>query len=219
MLNIEDLSGLWTRSIQVWADGRQDVSTKVGWLQGKSVFADLRQPPDITGQFRHAKCLNDLGFSDCERLARQQGFAGIFAARDGYFEWMRKIDYQPVQGKIDAGNLFWQGDILVEEGLQKEHFEHWHRDPALKLTPCWGVILKNAHDGIWGNLLRVGDLFMYSRDRGTQLANSSLIEAVRGAVNVKAAREMIDFEISFGRISNEGWQITRSSLPYRENTM
>lgn len=216
MLYLEDLAGLWTRSLQVWADGRRDVSTKVVWLQGATIFADLRQPPDIASQFGHATCLNSLGFSDCEQLARQQAFAGVFFARDGYFEWTRHIDYQPAQGKIDAGRLFWQKDILVEEGLQKEHFEHWHRDPALPLKPCWGVILKDAADGVWGNLLRVGDFFMYSRNRTSALVNGTLVDAVRGAVNVKAARDLIDYEISFGTVSSAGWQITRSTLPFRE---
>jgi hypothetical protein len=216
MLSIEELSGLWTRSLQAWADGRRDVSTEVAWLQGPRIFADLRKPPGLTGQFAHAQCLHGLGFSDCEKLARQQGFAGTFSSHDGYFEWTRQIDYQPAQGKIDAGRLFWRDDILVEEGLQKEHFEHWHRDPALPLSPCWGYILRGAADGCWGNLLRVGNVFMYARDRATPLVNGNLSDAVRGAASVKAARELIDFEISFGTASADGWRITRSTLPYRE---
>ncbi len=205
--------------MQVWADGRRDDSTQVAWLQGPTIFADLRQPAGMAGQFSHAGCLNGLGFSDCEKLARQQGFAGIFSARNGAFEWERYVDYQPAQGKIDAGRLFWQDDILVEEGLEQEHFEHWHRDPGRALAPRFGYILKDVADGIWGNLLRVGDFFMYSRDRALPLSGGSLVDAVRGAASVKAARELIDFEISFGKATQDGWRITRSTLPYREHAL
>lgn len=219
MINVDDLSGLWTRSIQVWADGRRDDSTKVAWLQGASIFADLRQPTDVEGQFRHVTCLQELTVSDCARLAHQHAFAGVFAARDGFFEWTRHIDYQPAQGKIDAGHLFWQDDYLVEEGLQKEHFEHWHRDPASSVKPCWGTILKGAADGVWGSLLRVGDLFMYSRDRAGSLPAGSLAEAVRNAANEQEAQSLIDFEVSFGIVSAEGWRIIRSTLPFREDQL
>jgi hypothetical protein len=215
MLNIDDLTGLWTRSLQVWADGRRDMSTEVAWLQGPAIFADLRQPAGMAGGFAHAGCLNDLDEADCEALAGQQGFAGLFSARDGHFEWTRQIDYQPAQGDIDAGRLFWQGDILVEEGLRNEHFEHWHRDPGLPLAPCWGYVLKNGADGPLGHLVRVGDMFMYARDRAMKLVNGSLADAVRGAADVAAARGLIDFEISFGTAGAAGWRITRSTLPYR----
>lgn len=217
MLKITDLSGLWTRSLQVWADGRRDVSTKVAWLQGPGIYADLRQPPDIAGHLFHARCLHELNLSDCEKLSSQQGFSGIFTARDGYFEWTRQLDYQPAQGQIDAGRLYWQNDILVEEGLRNEHFEHWHRNPRLPLTPCWGYVLQGAGDGIRGNLLRVGNLFMYSRGRAAPLAGGTLRDAVSAAANVNAARALIDCEISFGTVAPDGWQITASTLPYRKN--
>jgi hypothetical protein len=47
------LAGLWTRSLIILPDGTGDATSVVSWLQGLSLYADLRIPagrPD----FRHA---------------------------------------------------------------------------------------------------------------------------------------------------------------------
>jgi hypothetical protein len=215
MLKIADLTGLWTRSLQAWPDGRRDTTTQVGWLQGISSYADLRQPPAIIGRFNHAQCLHDLSRNDCEQLALQQAFAGIFVARAEGHEWLRVIDYQPPRPTRDIGRLYWQDDILIEEGLQGEYIEHWHRDPHLPLLPCAALTLRGLDDGRLGSLLRVGNLFMLARDRQSPAQGSSLAAAVAGAADLAAARAIIDFEISAGIITDDAWLITRSTLPFR----
>jgi hypothetical protein len=215
MLKLADLTGLWTRSLQAWPDGRRDTTTQVGWLQGIASYADLRQPPTIIGRFGHARCLHDLSLADCEQLALQQAFAGIFVARAEGHEWLRVIDYQPPRPTRDIGRLYWQDDILIEEGLQGEYIEHWHRDPQLPLLPCAALTLRGLDDERWGSLLRVGNLFMLARDRQCPVQGGSLAAAVAGAADLAAARALVDFEISAGVITAEAWQITRSTLPFR----
>ena len=219
MLNIADLTGLWTRSLQAWPDGRRDTTTNVGWLQGITVYADLRQPPVVAGQFIHAGCIRDLTFADCKKLAMQQGFAGVFIAGSESFEWVREIDYQPRRKTRDIGRLFWQGDILVEEGMQGDYIEHWHRGPAQPLLPCAALTLRGEDGHCQGGLLRVGNKFMYTRDRHAAATGDSLADAIEGAADIHAARALIDFEISAGIISNGAWWITRSTLPFRANNV
>jgi len=219
MLNITDLTGLWTRSLQAWPDGRRDTTTNVGWLQGITAYADLRQPPGIAGHFDHVRCIHDLTTADCQKLATQQAFAGVFTAGAESFEWVRLIDFQPRRKTRDIGLLYWQGDILVEEGVQGDYIEHWHRDPALPVLPCAALTLKGKDDECWGSLLRVGNMFMYSRDRQGTAEGDSLADSIAGAADIRAAQALIDFEISVGFISDGAWRITRSTLPFRVNTL
>ncbi|HYP64320.1 MAG TPA: hypothetical protein VEQ16_10540, partial [Acidocella sp.] len=80
-LEVAALGGLWRRTLLRTAEG-DDTRTDVFWLQGPSLFVDLRQPPDRP-DFSHVQGLDDLRREDCQWLARQQGFAGIFTQQDG----------------------------------------------------------------------------------------------------------------------------------------
>jgi hypothetical protein len=219
MLNIADLSGLWTRSLMAWPDGRRDTETEVGWLQGMTAYADLRQKPGHAGHLQHVRCLQDLTMGDCERLATQQAFAGTFLSHGESFEWVRSIDFQPPRAGGDVGLLYWQGDILVEEGLQGDYIEHWHRDPLGLLSPCAALTLKGKDAPCWGSVVRVGNMFAYARDRQVKLVGDSLAACIAGAANIEAARALVDFEISMGVISDDVWRITRSTLPFRVDSV
>jgi hypothetical protein len=202
-----------------WPDGRRDTETEVGWLQGMTAYADLRQKPGHAGHFAHARCLQDLTMGDCERLATQQAFAGTFLSHGESFEWVRVIDFQPPREGGDVGLLYWQDNILVEEGVQADYIEHWHRDPVLPVRPCAALTLKGKNAPCWGSVLRVGNMFAYARDRQVKLLGDSLAACVAGAADIKAARALVDFEVSVGMISGDGWRITRSTLPFRVDTV
>ena len=150
MMRANEFRGLWTRSLIAWPDGRRDVSTQVAWLQGISLFADLRQPPDLASRLSTASCCNELTGEDCLALAGQQGFSGKFEARDAAYEWVRRIDYQPPQAARDIGRLFWRDQIMVEEGVETEYTEHWRRDPAVPEAPCAALWLHDEARGVFG---------------------------------------------------------------------
>jgi hypothetical protein len=70
--------------------------------------------------------------------------------------------------------------------------------------------------GVNARYLRVGALFMFARDRAvTPPAQRHLTQCVAGAADVRAARALVDCEISFGQIEPGGERITASTLPYR----
>ena len=198
-----------------WPDGRRDTETEVGWLQGMTSYADLRQKPGHASHLQHVRRLQDLTMRDCERLATQQAFAGTFLSHGESFEWVRTIDFQPPRAGGDVGLLYWQGDILVEEGLQADYIEHWHRDLEVPVHPRAALTLKGMDAPCWGSVVRVGNMFAYARDRQGKLAGDSLAARIAGAADIEAARALVDFEISMGVVSGDVWRITRSTLPFR----
>src|SRR5450631_1431310 len=143
MPQIQDLIGLWQRSLVAWPDGRRDTTTCVRWLQGREMFVDLRQPTPLPG-FPHALSINDLSMRDCACLATQQGFAGRLRFDGRHFEWARQIDFQPKSPIADAGSLEWQADVLVERGRDVDYIEHWHRDGAAATVPQGAVELREG---------------------------------------------------------------------------
>lgn len=126
---IADCTGLWRRTLLIEADGSRDTGTNVLWLQGMSLFVDVRGPGE--------------------------GFAGRLGQRDDVFEWTRLVDLQP-PGLPDAGRMSWAGETLVEVGVHADYTEHWMREPD-PAQPCWGVVV-SALD-MTGVLVRVGDRF------------------------------------------------------------
>lgn len=126
---IADCTGLWRRTLLVEADGSRDTGTNVQWLQGISMFVDLRGPGG-------------------------EGFAGLLSRRDDVFEWARLVDLQP-PGLPDAGGrMSWVGDTLVETGVHADYTEHWQRQ-AGPTQACWGGLVL-SRPGTTGVLVRVG---------------------------------------------------------------
>jgi hypothetical protein len=231
MQSAQEFPGLWTRSLMAWPDGRRDVSTRVAWLQGLGLFADLRQPPGLCSALSAAACRNALTPEDCLALSRQQGFAGRFEAREAAYEWVRRIDIQPPQATRDIGRLFWRDEVLIEEGVEAEYTEHWHRDFVPGQAELAGMWLFDAERNVSGCMLRVGDWFAYVRGRtpaggAAPVAGATLSSLVEGAASLQQMQALVDCEISLGRAAigraaaggAKGWRITRSSLPYKLGT-
>jgi hypothetical protein len=217
MRQTEDFRGLWTRSLIAWPDGERDVSTRVNWLQGLSLFADLRQPAQLLSKLSTASCRDDLTAEDCLALSLQQGFSGRFETRDGAYEWVRHIDIQPPRPKRDIGRLFWRDEVLVEEGVETDYTEHWLRDEEVPEPDVAGLWLHNPADDVSGCLLRVGGWFAYARGRIGEIASESLGSLVAGAGSLQRMRSLVDCEISFGQVAPD-CRIGRSSLPYKAGT-
>ena len=207
--------GLWTRSIIAWPNGQSDVTTQVNWLQGISLFCDLRQPAGLAQRVSASTCRADLTQEDCFALASQQGFSGHFEPNEAAYEWVRCIDYQPPSAMRDIGRLSWRDDIMVEEGVEANYVEHWHRESIVSDTDCAGLWLYDARSEVFGCLVRVSRRFGYARGRAKPLGKTSLADLVAESQSLQQMQELVDCEISLGEVSENGWRITRSSLPYK----
>jgi hypothetical protein len=212
---VQDLQGLWRRSLIAWPDGARDETTEVRWLQGSRAYIDLRQPA-LLPDFSSRRGLADLSMDDCRALARQEGFAGHFTFDGTYFEWARRIDFQPKPLYSDVGSLWWEGNVLIERGRDVDYIEHWHRDASTIVTSSAALMLRELDGNAKGALLRVGSVFMFARDRAIMPpAHKTLPECIDAAPSLADAQALIDCEISFGRVQDDAFRITASSLPYR----
>jgi hypothetical protein len=211
---VSGLAGLWRRSLIVRADGTRDTETWVRWLQGPSLYADLRQPagrPDFSG----VRCLRDLTMPQLDWMAAQDGFAGQLLVDDAIFEWRRDIDFQPPGPTPDRGLLERDGDVMIEAGYHSPYIEHWRAESGP--PPLYALRLRDSAAGCAGQIVRAGDLFSYARGRAACLPELADLRAcIAGAGSVALAQDMADCEISFGAVTAAGWTIERSTLPFRE---
>ncbi|PAZ15518.1 hypothetical protein CLM62_11955 [Streptomyces sp. SA15] len=209
-----ELPGVWHRSLLVNGDGTRDVTSTVTWVQGATRYADLRQTADRPHP-RGSRSLGDLTFGQLLDLARQEGFAGQLHHVDSAFHWKRGIDFAPTSVP-DAGLLTWRGPMLVEKGLHAPYIEHWRPDTDA-VTPCAAVELTDPQSGSVALLVRTGSWFGYARSRSEPLPNHApLAELVAGAADLGRVREMLDCEVSLGRVVGDRWTVGRSTLPHRE---
>ena len=213
---LAQLHGVWRRTFVREADGSTDRSTIATWLQGPSLFADLRQPPGLAETVARSY-LHDLDRPQLLALCEQRAFAGALVEGDDAFSWIRRIDLHPPAPLPDAGTLHWEGSVLVEEGLHEAYVEHWERVAQSPLTPA-SALLEDPQEGCTGVLVRAGSWFGYARDRSVPLGTSSvaLVDQVLGCRTRAEAAALLDCEVSIGVIrADDRWEIVRSTLPHR----
>lgn len=206
------LSGLWQRLLLATPGQPVDTLTRVDWLQGPVLYADLRQPAALGGQVS-ASCLAELTLAEARLLAGQEGFAGRFVLSGDCAEWQRDIDFRPCP-LGDRGRLEEHGDLLVEHGLEANYIEHWQREPAARGVPSGSARLVGEADGRAVIIVRHGQRFAYARARALALAPGELKTRLAAASDAEA-RKLVDCEISLGTVTPQGWRIERSSLPWR----
>ncbi|MFG2027953.1 hypothetical protein [Streptomyces sp. NPDC048825] len=222
------LVGVWQRALLVRPDGTRDAETNVTWVQGSSLYGDLRQPPGYP-RHRGVLGLHHLGQDHLLSLAAQEAFAGELQYGDGLFTWHREIDFQPPGPFPDVGSLNTADGalvdrasphpadgVIVEEGRYVAYREHWQAEERDR-TDTAAARLHGRLDGLAGILVRVGSWFLYARDRREPLTGTeSLADRVLGAASLARARELLDCEVSLGRVADGRWQVLRSTLPHRE---
>ena len=211
--------GVWQRSL-LEAPQLHDVDTTVFWLQTGRWHADIRLPagrPDFSG----IREFSDCNEQQLDWLVRQHGFAGVTQVeKKGSREicrWHRVLDYQPARLEPDAGVMQFEPALLKETGLYSPYLEHWHLLPdsldgfaALQLLDTNGMLATPAQF-----ILIAGAYVMYVRNRAidwpAELIPGTLLTT--GVVAKYVA--LLDFELSFGRRTANGWQILHSTLPWR----
>lgn len=201
--------GLWQRRMLQDAHGT-DTDTQVFWLQGGSLYADIRIPVD-----RQA----------AGGVARQQGFAGALHVEGSVLTWRRWLDFQPPAAVADVGRVqFTALDRMVEEGVHAEYREEWERiGPASLDRAAFRLQVEYPQDGMprrrAGVLVVVGDYFMFALDRLAALpAGETLTDlAQRSDLGEMQRGQLFACEISMGRRRGpRAWEITHSTQPGHE---
>jgi hypothetical protein len=211
--------GVWNRTLLETAGGR-DERSQVWWLQTPRWHADLRIPagrPDFSGVNRLADCDD----AQLAWLARQQGFCGVTQVDGDDCTWHRQLDFQPANGSRDIGRMIFDGERVIETGVESDYLEIWERLPlsrggtaALELVVERGELPSRP---AW--LFVAGDCFMFVRGRAlpppSAVDLSSLIAQARPSQT--QLLDWLNVEISFGHRSGATpWRIEHSTLPFRE---
>jgi hypothetical protein len=214
---LAELPGVRRRTYVREADGSTDHDSAVTWIQGPSLFGDLRQPPGLDRVVGRAAPA-DLDRAQLLALCEQKAFAGTLEQQGEAFGWVRRIDLHPPAELPDAGTLRREGEVLVEQGLHEDYLEHWE-DVERAGDEVAAALLADPAAGCAGVLVRAGSWFGYARDRSEPLPSSPvplpLAELVRGCGSRAEAAALLDCEVSIGRVRGERWEIVRSTLPQR----
>ena len=134
LTGLVSLTGRWERTLLRDADGTVDTASRVTWVQGPSLFVDLRLPSDLPAE----------------------GFAGTLTRDGRVFTWTHEVDLGRWDD-TDSGTLEWDGGCLVEHGVQAGYLENWRLAATLSAgAPCWGLRLARQ-GGQRAVLVRVGD--------------------------------------------------------------
>jgi len=217
--------GTWRRSLLQTPQG-QDMDSHVFWLQTRHWHADLRIPADRP-DFSGVTCLAECDDAQLAWLATQQGFCGVTQVDGEHCIWHRQLDFQPANGSRDIGRMVFDGERVIETGVDTDYLEIWERLPhsrggtaALELVVEGGELPSRP---AW--LLVAGDCFIHVRGRARPLPGiAHLNSAFDLASLIARARpsraqllDWLNVEISFGhRNGPTPWRIELSTLPFRE---
>lgn len=201
--------GVWIRKL-LERPQLSDATTFVCWMQTSAWHADLRIPESA----------RQGGVPTAQMLASQQGFCGVTAvtqeAPGEVCTWHRRMDFQPPQAEVDAGLMVFETpDRVIETGLHATYLEVWERLPDSTGQTIVLSGLDRAGGDTQERVLVAGRYLMHVRPRRMAWPpGQSLADLV--AHHPALAREILDFEISFGILKAGRWTIERSTLPEME---
>jgi hypothetical protein len=218
----ERYRGVWTRTL-LETPGQRDERSFVRWLQTSVWHADLRIPLTARPGARQPPCA-ESDLQQTIRLASQQGFCGVTQvqqqAEGEVCTWHRLSDFQPARQDADAGVMVFEApDRVIEMGIHAPYLEIWERLPDSTGRYIVLAGLDGSGKDSRERVLVAGRYLMHVRPRclswpHDREAGQSLADLV--ARHPAIAREMLDFEISFGTLNAGRWTIEHSTLPELE---
>lgn len=215
--------GVWQRKY-LETPAAVDNSSRVYWLQTSLFHADIRIPAQRPA-FSDKNSLHDFSLDELKLLASQQGFAGTTSVIGNCCLWARQMDYQPPRDRHDIGFMQFNGDRILETGVDGNYAEIWERLPDSQgRNVAFRFIETNTALGPEkpqaGILVTSGDYFIFARARASVLPKTPSLAAMVNEENRNHRQliELLDFEISFGRLTQGSipWEILLSTLPFRE---
>lgn len=199
--------GVWQRTLLRLADGTEDFSTRVFWLQTGHAHADLRVPDPAP--------VTPLAYT---RLA---GFAGLTRVDGDRCQWHRIIDFHPDSAPDIGSMTFVHADELHESALDDSYLEVWERLPG-SVGPVHEQWLQAADNPRrHGCLLQAGDYFLFVADRPEPLTGPGSLATRLAVASTTEITALLSCEFSLGRIQGASmpWEIQLSTLPGRAGRM
>jgi len=222
----EKLLGCWHRKFIRFADGTEDRSTRVIWVQTLSGVGDIRIPatrPDLRARASLADCSTE----ELLALAEQDCFCGItlFDVKARPFpaaSWPKesyRFRFQPVITFPEPGWMEWLngGTCMIERAPSGAYVEDWRLQPG---SQSFGGHFTEMDAPTLTCLYVAGDHAILARNRSIALPADRTLSELAREVNYDGTRlhEMLDCEFSYARRAVRGgdYVIELSTLPWRE---
>ncbi len=216
------LRGLWRRDWMRFADGTSNTTLRVFYMQGPTLFADLRLPPGQK-RFPEGATLDGLSAANLRALMGRRGFTGHTTMTGNRVTWHRHFDYQQGRGaavELDVGVCRFNGSEMIEAEPGGAYVEQWQRvyDGAGRYLTLRCEAGPGAPERI---LVVCGDRFMIARDRVSTLPRGKYLADLAGELETAALAPYLDCELAYGRRTGRGgaWRIGLSTIPAREGAL
>lgn len=220
------LLGCWYRRYIRFADGSEDASTRVIWVQTLSGVGDIRVSatrPDL----RTRDGLEDCSTEELLALAEQDCFCGVtlFDSKAKPFptaSWPKEsylFRFQPVITFPEPGWMEWLegGTCMIERAPSGAYVEDWRLQPG---SQRFGAHLVRRDAPSLTCLYVAGDHAIFARNRSESLPpDKTLLELARESeCDEHRLRELLDCEFSYARRARPGgeYEIELSTFPWRE---
>ena len=208
------------RSI-TFADGSEDDTTTVVWLQTHGLTGDVRIPagrPDLSGR----EGLRDCSRDELMALAAAEGGVAETHYADGLMSWTGWSAFQPQNNWPEPGDLRRIGDCMIEFAPSGAYVEDWRYRPAASpLRVGLRLVGEQAGDDPArpraGGLVIVGDEAIFSLGRRAPLPAAPLVDVIRDAIDLPAVAALaFDAVTSLARRDGAGWAVELSTNPFLE---
>jgi hypothetical protein len=217
--------GLWKRETIQIGDAAPYEDATVYWLQSETYFADIRipltQPPP--------QDLLELEPSELLKYAQITSFAGTIEATDTWIRWHRTIDFRPDPGSVDQGEVYYQGNNLIEigeftvDGITKSYLEVWVPQPTDRENYLVLELVQEVNTAtqtishpkaLW---VTVGEHFIRIYDN--RFYPPGFVAPEPEELTLSELKRLIQFQTDYGRSDGETpWQILLSNHPNRVGT-
>jgi len=165
--------GCFHRRSITYANGREDDSTRVIWIQSHGLTGDLRIPaarPDVRARGSLAGCTPE----ELAELAKGEGGVAQTSFRAGRMTWSKWVAFQPYDKWPEPGELRRVGPALVEFAPSGVYVEDWRLQPGSGGLLCGLRLVSEAppdgeHVPRDGGLVIAGDHAIFALARRERL--------------------------------------------------
>jgi hypothetical protein len=217
--------GAWRQAMVLTAESAEAARGRALRVIAGDCWAEIRVPegrPSLVGK----DSLQRATPQDLIALGNQRGGAGRLRQAGDGAALSVEIAFAPDGGEAEDNRLSRAGDLLVERAGEGTGRADWKLEPG-SAGARGAYVLEERAEGLGfvrrGALVLAGDHLILVRERMATLAGARPWAERIGAAAGDAGRlaNLLDFEISHARRDGPGalWQITLSTLPFREGTL
>lgn len=220
------MTGCFRRHSISFADGMTDIETRVFWMQSRALTIDLRlpsrkQPLPVRAP---VECYAD----ELRLLANCEGWVADSRFESGLLDWSNFSSLQSHNRWQEPAELRRVGNAMLEFAPSGAYVEDWRLQPSdagyligLRLIEERRADGSLVHGG--GGLIICGDYAALVLDRPETLPyeeepNLLREQVMAGQGNARELQPLLEFEVSLACKSADGYLVTDSNQPARENT-